>query len=90
MGSRPLMRSMLVLWILVILWMVVPWRGFQDHLHWGSVQWIPFVFIRVKTLGGVLDQALPDQRWTILGRKGPVMAVSGLRTTHVLPPAQRT
>lgn len=47
-------------------------------------------FIRVKTLGGVLDQALPDQRWTILGRNGPVMAVSGLRTTHVLPPAQRT
>jgi putative aminopeptidase FrvX len=47
-------------------------------------------FIRVKTLGGMLDQALPDQRWTILGRNGPVMAVSGLRTTHVLPPAQRT
>jgi len=46
-------------------------------------------FIRVKTLGGILDQALPDQRWTILGRNGPVMAVSGLRTTHVLPPAQR-
>lgn len=47
-------------------------------------------FIRVKTLGGVLEQALPDQRWTILGRNGPVIAVSGLRTTHVLPPAQRT
>lgn len=47
-------------------------------------------FIRVKTLGGVLEQALPDQRWTILGRNGPVMAVSGLRTTHVLPPAQRS
>jgi putative aminopeptidase FrvX len=47
-------------------------------------------FIRVKALGGLLDQALPDQRWTILGRNGPVMAVSGLRTTHVLPPAQRT
>ena len=46
-------------------------------------------FIRVKTLGGVLEQALPDQRWTILGRNGPVMAVSGLRTTHVLPAAQR-
>jgi putative aminopeptidase FrvX len=46
-------------------------------------------FIRVKTLGGVLEQALPDQRWTVLGRKGPVIAVSGLRTTHVLPPAQR-
>ncbi len=46
-------------------------------------------FIRVKTLGGILEQALPDQRWTILGRGGPVVAVSGLRTTHVLPAAQR-
>ncbi len=46
-------------------------------------------FIRVKTLGGVLEQALPDQRWTILGRNGPVVAVTGLRTTHVLPAAQR-
>ena len=46
-------------------------------------------FIRVKTLGGILEQALPDQRWTILGRTGPVVAVSGLRTTHVLPPSQR-
>jgi len=46
-------------------------------------------FLRVKTLGGVLEQALPDQRWTILGRNGPVTAVTGLRTTHVLPPSQR-
>lgn len=46
-------------------------------------------FIRVKTLGGILEQALPDQRWTILGRNGPVTAVTGLRTTHVLPAAQR-
>lgn len=47
-------------------------------------------FIRVKTLGGILDQALPDQRWTILGRQGPVVAVSGLRTTHVTPASQRS
>ncbi|HSG06817.1 MAG TPA: M42 family metallopeptidase [Longimicrobiales bacterium] len=46
-------------------------------------------FIRVKMLGGILGQALPDQRWTILGRKGPVTAVSGLRTTHVTPASQR-
>jgi endoglucanase len=49
----------------------------------------PDGFIRVKILGGILEQALPDQRWTILGRNGPVTAVSGLRTTHVLPPLQR-
>ncbi|MEZ5415947.1 MAG: M20/M25/M40 family metallo-hydrolase [Vicinamibacterales bacterium] len=46
-------------------------------------------FLRAKALGGILEQALPDQRWTVLGRNGPVVAVSGLRTTHVLPPAQR-
>lgn len=46
-------------------------------------------FIRVKILGGILEQALPDQRWTILGRNGPVPAVTGLRTTHVLPASQR-
>jgi len=46
-------------------------------------------FIRVKLLGGILEQALPDQRWTILGRNGPVPAVTGLRTTHVLPASQR-
>ena len=55
------------------------------------VQYItPDGFIRVKMLGGILEQALPDQRWTILGRNGPVIAVSGLRTTHVTPAAQRS
>ena len=47
-------------------------------------------YIRVKLLGGILEQALPDQRWTILGSNGPVMAVSGLHTIHVTPPALRT
>jgi endoglucanase len=46
-------------------------------------------FIRVKMLGGILGQALQDQRWTILGRNGPVTAISGLRTTHVTPASQR-
>lgn len=54
------------------------------------VQYVtPDGFIRVKTLGGWLRQALPGQRWVILGRDGPVPAVSGLRTTHVTPPSQR-
>ena len=54
------------------------------------VQYVtPDGFIRVKTLGGWLRQALPDQRWVILGRDGPVPAVSGLPTTHVTPPSQR-
>lgn len=54
------------------------------------VQYItPDGFLRAKTLGGILAQALPDQRWTVLGRSGPVIAVSGLRTMHVLSAAQR-
>ena len=54
------------------------------------VQYItPDGFIRVKTLGGWLRQALPDQRWTILGRDGPVTGVSGIRTIHVTPGSQR-
>jgi endoglucanase len=47
-------------------------------------------FIRVKNLGGFLGQAYPDQRWTILGRDGPVIAISGLPTVHVTPQSQRT
>jgi endoglucanase len=50
----------------------------------------PDGFIHVKKLGGMLNQALVDQRWTILGRDGPVPAVSGLWTTHVLSSAQRS
>lgn len=47
-------------------------------------------FLRVKNLGGWLDQAYPDQRWTILGATGPVPALSGLPTVHVTPPEQRS
>ncbi len=46
-------------------------------------------FVRVKNLGGFLGHAYPDQRWTILGRDGPVMAISGLPTVHVTPASQR-
>ena len=47
-------------------------------------------FIRVKNLGGFLGHAFPDQRWTVIGRDGPVMALSGLPTVHVTPSSQRT
>lgn len=54
------------------------------------VQYVrPDGFIRFKTLGGWLRQALPDQRWVIVGSAGPVLAVSGLRTIHVTPTAER-
>jgi glycopeptide antibiotics resistance protein len=40
--SRRLARALLVAWILVILFIVVPWGRFQDHSHWARVNWIPF------------------------------------------------
>src|SRR4029078_500949 len=44
----------------------------------------------MKMFGGWLGQALVDQRWTIIGSKGPVRAVTGIRDVHVVPPEERT
>ena len=49
----------------------------------------PTGFLSMQMLGGWLDQALPDQRWVIIGAKGPVRAVTGIRDIHVVPPAER-
>ncbi len=46
--------------------------------------------LTMQMLGGWLDQALVDQRWVILGSKGPVIAVTGIRDIHVITPAERT
>jgi putative aminopeptidase FrvX len=45
--------------------------------------------LTMQMLGGWLDQALPDQRWIILGSKGPVHAVTGIRDIHVITPPER-
>ncbi len=50
----------------------------------------PNGFLTMQMLGGWLDQALVDQRWIILGSKGPVHAVTGIRDIHVLPAEDRT
>jgi putative aminopeptidase FrvX len=50
----------------------------------------PDGFVTMQMLGGWLDQALVDQRWIILGSKGPVHAVTGIRDIHVIPPEERT
>ena len=50
----------------------------------------PNGFLTMQMLGGWLDQALVDQRWIILGSKGPVHAVTGIRDTHVISAAERT
>ncbi len=43
----------------------------------------PDGFLSMQMLGGWLDQALPDQRWVIIGRTGPVTAGTGIRDVHV-------
>ncbi len=50
----------------------------------------PNGFVTMQMLGGWLDQALVDQRWIILGSKGPVHAVMGIRDIHVVPADERT
>lgn len=49
----------------------------------------PTGFLSMQMLGGWLDQALPDQRWIIIGKKGPVRAVTGIRDVHVVPAEER-
>lgn len=46
--------------------------------------------LTMQMLGGWLDQALVDQRWIILGSKGPIHAVTGIRDIHVVPADERT
>ena len=49
----------------------------------------PRGLLTMQMLGGWLDQALVDQRWIIVGSKGPVHAVTGIRDVHVVPPEER-
>jgi len=50
----------------------------------GMVRYItPEGMLKFRLLGGWLDQALADQRWTILTAKGPVTAISGIRSPHI-------
>ncbi len=49
----------------------------------------PKGLLTMQMLGGWLDQALVDQRWIILGSKGPVHAVTGIRDIHVVPVDER-
>lgn len=49
----------------------------------------PDGFVTMQMLGGWLDQALIDQRWIIIGSKGPVHAVTGIRDIHIVSPDER-
>jgi endoglucanase len=50
----------------------------------------PRGLLTMQMLGGWLDQALVDQRWIVIGSKGPVRAITGIRDAHVVPPDERT
>src|SRR5271154_913606 len=50
----------------------------------------PDGLLTMQMLGGWLDQGLVDQRWIILGSKGPLHAVTGIRDIHVITPEERT
>ena len=50
----------------------------------------PEGMVKFQPLGGWLDQALVDQRWTIMTAKGPVPAISGLKSVHVTPQEERS
>jgi putative aminopeptidase FrvX len=50
----------------------------------------PHGLLTMQMLGGWLDQALVDQRWIIVGSKGPIQAVTGIRDVHVVPADERT
>jgi endoglucanase len=47
-------------------------------------------YLTMQMLGGWLDQALVDQRWIIIGSKGPVRAVTGIRDVHIVPQDERS
>ncbi|MGC1389228.1 MAG: M42 family metallopeptidase [Steroidobacteraceae bacterium] len=44
----------------------------------------PDGYLTMQMLGGWLDQALIDQRWVILGKNGPIEAVTGIRDIHLV------
>jgi endoglucanase len=46
--------------------------------------------IKFQPLGGWLDQALINQRWVVLTRKGAAYGITGLKTVHVMAPEERT
>ncbi len=50
----------------------------------------PDGYLSMQMLGGWLDQALVDQRWTIITAKGSVQAITGIRDVHLIQPDERT
>ena len=45
----------------------------------------PDGYLTMQMLGYWLDQALPDQRWIVIGSKGPVTGITALWDAHIAP-----
>ncbi len=50
----------------------------------------PDGYLSMQMLGGWLDQALVDQRWTIITAKGQIQAITGIRDVHIVSPEERS
>ncbi|MEP7039163.1 MAG: M42 family peptidase, partial [Acidobacteriota bacterium] len=50
----------------------------------------PDGYLSMQMLGGWLDQALVDQRWTIITSKGQIQAITGIRDVHIVSPEERS
>lgn len=50
----------------------------------------PEGYLKFQTLGGWLDHALINQRWSVLTNTGVVPGVSGLKSAHIVAPEART
>jgi glycopeptide antibiotics resistance protein len=66
-----LTRHRLALWVLVIIFIVFPWRSLQNHSHLDSVQWVPFVSppVRVRDIVGNIALYIPFG-WFYMRRDG--------------------
>lgn len=62
----------------------------MDELGGVTRRITPEGMLTMQMLGGWLDQALVDQRWIVLGAKGPVRAITGIRDIHLVPQEERT
>lgn len=62
----------------------------MDELGGMIRRFTPDGYLTMQMLGGWLDQALPGQRWVIIGAKGPVHAITNIWDAHIATPDQRT
>lgn len=62
----------------------------MDELGGMVRRFTPDGYLTMQMLGGWLDQALPGQRWIIIGTKGPVHAITTIWDTHIATPDQRS